>query len=108
MEDFCTRQLLIPVDVPEVSVLHTVQMRIPKFDHDGQRPYHVILGEAVFAELTIEHTRRWSHTPIGSMAGTYRYELRANSEQWVIGGQRSSIFEALVCIQLCSSLLGTH
>ena len=91
------QELVIPVDVPELPVLHTVQIQLAGAWEERKRPQCVEVGETILAELTIEYTRRWGTRSPTAAASTFRYELQTdNDDDWVVGGQRGGVFHAQV------------
>lgn len=104
------RQIVIPVEVPEIQVVHTAELRL--FTGNGssddnsditspiQIPTHAAVGHMVPAELTLCHTRRWcaqkaeDQEPSGPQQLEFSYELHVNQDLWLIGGRRRGNFLA--------------
>ncbi|OJD19755.1 hypothetical protein AJ78_00254 [Emergomyces pasteurianus Ep9510] len=86
------RQIIIPVEVPEVQVVHTANLTIPK----PSNLTHATVGEMIPATLTIQHTRRWcpaeNREPESSLE--FSYELLVNPDVWLVGGRRRGNFTA--------------
>ncbi|ODH21236.1 hypothetical protein ACO22_05692 [Paracoccidioides brasiliensis] len=86
------RQIIIPVDVPEIQIVHTANLSIPK----PSNLTHATVGEMIPATLTIYHTRRWcpveSREPESSLE--FSYELLVNPDIWLVGGRRRGNFTA--------------
>ncbi|PGH33740.1 hypothetical protein GX50_03480 [[Emmonsia] crescens] len=86
------RQIIIPVDVPEVQIVHTANLTIPK----PSNLTHATVGEMIPATLTIHHTRRWcpmeNREPESSLE--FSYELLVNPDVWLVGGRRRGNFTA--------------
>ncbi|OAX81311.1 hypothetical protein ACJ72_04346 [Emergomyces africanus] len=86
------RQIIIPVDVPEVQVVHTAKLIIPKPSNLS----HATVGEMIPATLTIHHTRRWcpveNREPEPSLE--FSYEILVNPDVWLVGGRRRGNFTA--------------
>ncbi|EER42375.1 TMEM1 family protein [Histoplasma capsulatum H143] len=86
------RQVIIPVDVPNVQIVHTANFTIPKPDD----LIHATVGEMIPATLTIRHTRRWcpvqAREPEASLE--FSYEILVNPDVWLVGGRRRGNFTA--------------
>ncbi|PGH07996.1 hypothetical protein GX51_01436 [Blastomyces parvus] len=86
------RQIIIPVDVPEVQIVHTANLTIPP----PTQLTHATVGEMIPATLTIHHTRRWCppqhREPASSLE--FSYELLVNPDVWLVGGRRRGNFTA--------------
>ncbi|QSS60330.1 TMEM1 family protein [Histoplasma capsulatum] len=86
------RQIIIPVDVPNVQIVHTANLTIPKPDDLIQ----ATVGEMIPATLTIRHTRRWcpvqAREPEASLE--FSYEILVNPDVWLVGGRRRGNFTA--------------
>ncbi|KAI9845623.1 MAG: hypothetical protein M1837_004597 [Sclerophora amabilis] len=98
-----TREITIPVDVPNVQVLHTVDLCVLGFDPDtSSNPRIAAVGQMLPAELRIAHTRTWDQDQMHNAATPpdwddaieFNYEIHANPDSWIIGGRRRSKFAA--------------
>lgn len=111
-----SRRIVIPVDIPEIQVVHTAELRLldntpnanananpdeKKEQHEkGSQLTHAAVGQMIAAELRLHHTRRWcspAHqetTSHSDGALEFTYDLHANPEQWLIGGRRRGNFLA--------------
>ncbi|KAJ0425934.1 trafficking protein particle complex subunit 10 [Aspergillus carlsbadensis] len=88
------RHIIIPVDIPEIQVVHTAELRITNLPE--QAP-HAAVGQTITAELQLSHTRRWCSPDQRENAGgplEFSYELHANPELWMVGGRRRGNFTA--------------
>lgn len=104
IEPRCNRRIIIPVEVPSVSVVHTVRLRIMPVANDSQGPVALAaVGQIIAANLEIKHTRRWATTDV--RAGTppsagkplnFSYEVQANPDSWLVAGRRKGHFRATV------------
>ncbi|PYH48467.1 putative TMEM1 family protein [Aspergillus saccharolyticus JOP 1030-1] len=88
------RHIVIPVDIPEIQVVHTAELRLTNLT---DQPRYAAVGQMIAAELSISHTRRWSSAeqranPDGPLEFTY--ELHANPDCWLVGGRRRGNFTA--------------
>ena len=90
------RRLTVPVDLPTLPILQIARLHIPHSHKHTQSSCQIQLFEAIFAELTIEHTRRWSDGTGAATMSEFCYNIHASLEDWVIGGQRSVVFHAQV------------
>ncbi|RHZ64306.1 putative TMEM1 family protein [Aspergillus thermomutatus] len=89
-----SRRIVIPVDIPEIQVLHTAELRLKNL---ADQPRHAAVGQMIAAELVLRHTRRWSSPETRENAGgtlEFSYEIHANPELWLIGGRRRGNFVA--------------
>ncbi|KAL3481889.1 trafficking protein particle complex subunit 10 [Aspergillus californicus] len=94
------RHIIIPVDIPEIQVVHTAELRLTNIPDEAP---HAAVGQTITAELRLSHTRRWcSPDQRESAAGPggpqapleFSYELHANPELWMVGGRRRGNFTA--------------
>ncbi|GKZ50880.1 hypothetical protein AbraIFM66951_004572 [Aspergillus brasiliensis] len=89
-----SRHIVIPVDIPEIQVVHTAELRLANL---AQQPPHAAVGQMIAAELSIRHTRRWCSPEHRENAGgplDFSYEIHANPETWLVGGRRRGNFTA--------------
>ncbi|CAG8908275.1 unnamed protein product [Penicillium egyptiacum] len=93
-----TRRIIIPVDVPEIQVVHTADLQLqPKPTTDPGPSTHAAVGQMIIAELCLRHTRRWCSPATRENADQpleCSYEMHANPDQWQIGGRRRGNFLA--------------
>ncbi|KAL4934627.1 putative TMEM1 family protein [Aspergillus undulatus] len=90
------RHIIIPVDIPEIQVVHTAELRLSDLPVQNQAPYAAV-GQTIPAELRLSHTRRWC-TPEQREPNNpleFSYELHANPELWMVGGRRRGNFTAV-------------
>lgn len=89
---------MIPVDIPEIQVVHTAELQLqPALDVSADGSSHAAVGQMITAELTLRHTRRWCTPANQEHAGQpleCSYELHANPELWLLGGRRRGNFLA--------------
>ncbi|KAL4790058.1 trafficking protein particle complex subunit 10 [Aspergillus venezuelensis] len=92
------RHIIIPVDIPEIQVVHTAELRLSNLADKTEAPYAAV-GQTIPAELRISHTRRWcapDHRESDPNAPLeFSYELHANPELWMVGGRRRGNFTAV-------------
>jgi hypothetical protein len=92
-----TRQIVIPVDIPRVKVVHIAELCI--LTADDRQPLGAV-GQPIAAELKIKHTRSWddlaSEDPAkpdeDNQSLEFSYEVHANPEVWLIGRKRRGNF----------------
>ncbi|KAF7590594.1 hypothetical protein BBP40_002631 [Aspergillus hancockii] len=88
------RHIIIPVDIPEIQVVHTAELRLLNL---ADQPPHAAVGQMIAAELSLRNTRRWCSPDNRENAGgplEFSYEIHANPEQWLVGGRRRGNFTA--------------
>ncbi|KAF9882827.1 hypothetical protein FE257_005100, partial [Aspergillus nanangensis] len=88
------RHIIIPVDIPEVQVVHTAELRLKNL---ADSPRHAAVGQMITAELSLHHTRRWcspGNRENGDGPLEFSYEIHANPELWLVGGRRRGNFTA--------------
>ena len=79
------RHILIPVDIPEIQVMHTAELQLHNLATD---PTHASVGQMIEGELHLRHTRRWcspaqrENNPGGGPL-EFSYEIHANPDQKV-------------------------
>ncbi|KAJ5789942.1 uncharacterized protein N7518_006953 [Penicillium psychrosexuale] len=93
-----TRRIIIPVDVPEIPVVHTADLQLqPKATTDPGPSAHAAVGQMITAELCLRHTRRWCSPATRGNADPpleCSYEVHGNPDLWQIGGRRRGNFLA--------------
>jgi len=100
-----SRSIIIPVDIPSVTAVHTADIKIPnRASTTGETV--AVINEPIVATLEIKSTRIWdSSHPSGtrsSQAGTgvsetaseidFVYDVSASTDSWLIGGKRKGHF----------------
>jgi len=92
-----SRRIVIPVDIPEIQVVHTAELRLAPLADAQPTTTHAAVGQIIAAELRLRHTRRWCSAEHQEHAGgalEFAYELHANPELWLVGGRRRGNFLA--------------
>ncbi|KAF1982161.1 hypothetical protein K402DRAFT_424748 [Aulographum hederae CBS 113979] len=100
-----SRNIVITVAVPKIQVVQTASLKILGHEEQTGCIQPVIpVGEMLMAELSVIHTRKWGDKsslvkeskaieseddPLDCM-----YEIDANPDIWLIGGQRRAHFSA--------------
>ena len=96
------RGLTVPVDVPYMTVVQTAELKIYKGTLEQPSPSLMMaLGQILQAKLTIEHTRKWGDGSEENKPLGFWYDIEANVQDWLIGGQRSARFSAKVNETAC-------
>ncbi|CAG7916506.1 unnamed protein product [Penicillium olsonii] len=88
-----SRRIIIPVDVPEIQVVHTAELQL----QPNTESTHAAVGQIITAELCLRHTRRWCSPETrenGDQPLECLYEIHANPDLWQIGGRRRGNFLA--------------
>ncbi len=100
-----SRSIIIPVDVPSVTAVHTADIKIiPEALTSGEMV--AVINEPIPATLEIKSTRLWDSSPMGEQrssqadigiseaaSGTeFVYDLSAPTDTWLIGGKRKGHF----------------
>lgn len=90
----------MPVDIPQMGVVHTACLRLHLDDQTiSPEMDYVAVAQAISAELIIKHTRQWltqTESQRKNRALEFCYEVQANPDTWLIGGQRKAHFKAKV------------
>jgi trafficking protein particle complex subunit 10 len=97
-----SRKIMISVPVPRLHILHTVSLQISGLKQaSAHSPPIAAVGEMLMAELHIRHTRQWDaesslkkavNMSDPKAALHFMYEIGANPDVWLIGGQRRTQF----------------
>ncbi|KAL9097782.1 MAG: hypothetical protein Q9165_000108 [Trypethelium subeluteriae] len=98
------RTIIIAVDVPTIQVLHTASLSLPNLSSpNSAQPPLAAVGQAVRADLHIRHTRHWDRNDtLASTANLshpsdpldFVYEIHANPDIWLLGGERRAHFSS--------------
>lgn len=89
--------ILIPVEIPSVSVVHTAEIRLqkplpdPLAEKSGGTPV-VVIGQVLSATLHLKWTRVWGTETIRPEDKEFSYEISAPGEAWLLGGRRKGHF----------------
>ncbi|KAK4124346.1 hypothetical protein N657DRAFT_617468 [Parathielavia appendiculata] len=95
-----TNTILIPVDIPPVSVVHTADIRLhqplPSLTDDAAGcPPTVVVNQVLPATLHLKWTRIWDTSSAGDRRNQdleFGYEIVAASDTWLVGGRRKGHF----------------
>jgi len=91
-----SRSIIIPVDVPSITVLHTADVKLFKKPSTGVVP----TNQPIPATLNIKWTKIWNtDSPTDSPSSgpddgiEFVYEITAPTDTWLIGGRRKGHFK---------------
>lgn len=83
-----------------MQVVQTVKLRrLVEPSISDTDPSPVPVGQGLPMELSISHTRVWDLVEASTTersALEFRYEVQANPDVWLVGGQRKGHFKAAV------------
>ncbi|CAG9952464.1 unnamed protein product [Clonostachys rosea f. rosea IK726] len=92
-----TSSILIPMEMPSVSVLHTANIRLQPpppglTDGDHGAAPAVTINQVLSATLQLKWTRIWDTDSTRKEDQEFSYEVIAPGESWLIGGRRKGHF----------------
>jgi len=94
-----SRSIIIPVDVPSVTVVHTADLRLTEAPSASASTTVVALNQPISTSLTIKWTRIWDNEPQSQNGASgqdedteFFYEVSGSSDIWLIGGKRKGHF----------------
>ncbi|CZS98346.1 probable TRS130 TRAPP subunit of 130 kDa involved in targeting and fusion of ER to golgi transport vesicles [Rhynchosporium agropyri] len=94
-----SRSIVIPVDVPSVSVVCTADLKFLELSSLSSDPILAASNQPLSATLTIKYTRIWNTAPEPEHDAStaddsleFFYEVSAASDIWLIGGKRKGHF----------------
>ena len=93
------QHLTVPVEIPQMQVVHTARLRRLAEPSDSPRRDSVPIGQGIPMELTISHTRSWDTEQLREREGQaldFCFEVQADPEVWIVGGQRRAHFSSQV------------
>ncbi|KAF2478765.1 trafficking protein particle complex subunit 10 [Neohortaea acidophila] len=97
----CVRSISIAVDVPSVDVVHRVSLALVEQPRQIKHyPPILPVGQPIHAQLRIASTGIWGRRGDGARSGSskkilpknFHYELLADPDAWLVGGQRRGHF----------------
>lgn len=100
-ESICnSRSIIIPVDVPSVTVVHTADLKILEHSPVPAKTTVAALNQPISTSLAIKWTRIWDNgfVPDKKDSGKpndleFFYEVSGASDTWLIGGKRKGHFK---------------
>ncbi|KAJ8059389.1 hypothetical protein OCU04_012340 [Sclerotinia nivalis] len=93
-----SRSIVIPVDVPSVTVVHTADLRLLQTASIASSCAVAAANEPIPASLHLKSTRNWDTAYQDDVASPeedleFVYEVTGPSDTWLIGGRRKGHFE---------------
>ncbi|KAI9803994.1 MAG: hypothetical protein M1833_000275 [Piccolia ochrophora] len=101
------RDIVIPVEVPRVHVVHTVSLHLTGGDGKNFASGSLAaVGQTLYGELSIRQTRSWDlygaddapemgalhPDTVGEESIEFVYQLHANPDSWILGGRKKARF----------------
>lgn len=96
--------ITMSVDVPRVDYVHQISLSLPNENEPNSRdPHTLILGQPIEAHFNVVSTSAWSNAAIFKSDRTdqlrksdpdFVLDIQANSDYWLVGGQRRAHFKA--------------
>ena len=93
------QDLTVPVEIPQMQVVHTARLRRLVEPSDSPQLDSIPIGQGIPMELAISHTRSWDGEQLRRAEGQtldFCFEVQANPEVWIVGGQRRAHFSSQV------------
>lgn len=95
-----SRSIVIPVDVPSVTVVHTADLKLLDPSSAATNMIVAASNQPISASLNIKWTRIWdTEVPAENGVGTHSdhieffYEVSGAADTWLIGGRRKGHFK---------------
>ena len=92
------QHLTIPVDIPQMQVLYTARLTpTVRSKEPTLEPYTLTIGHALHMYLTVDSTYdRYTKTTsaVNDLPLESYYEIQADPDRWLIGGQKKAHFSA--------------
>lgn len=80
-----TRTLIIPVSIPQVHIVHTVELHLPTEDH-------FVVGKAISVTVEIRSCDSWAPLDTDKSPKTFLYDIFAPADIWAISGKKRAQF----------------
>jgi hypothetical protein len=96
------RRIIIPVDVPQMQIVHTAELHILHASAENYNPdTAVVIGDSIPATLELSYSCVWDTNgeqtpPSESRTLDFFYELEASPDTWIMGGRRRAQYTAHV------------
>lgn len=92
-----SRSIIIPVDVPSVTVVHTADLKLLERSAGIGKNTVAAANQPITGSLSIKWTRIWDteqldHAATGNDFLEFFYELSGAADTWLIGGKRKGHF----------------
>lgn len=106
-----SRSILIPVDIPSITVVHTVDLQLLEAPTPYSGAARVAVNQPITVSLSIKWTRIWDTETTLKLTDTkkfspekedsykFSYEIFSPSETWIIGGRRKGHFKVPKAIE---------
>ena len=95
-----SRSIIIPVDVPSVTVVHTADLTLSDISSILSNTAVAASNQPVSASLNIKWTRIWDTEPLSASNDSsqshdleFVYEVSGSTDTWLIGGKRKGHFK---------------
>ncbi|KAK2612652.1 hypothetical protein QQS21_001268 [Conoideocrella luteorostrata] len=97
LDEPCPYSITIPVEIPCLFVVHTVDIRIDSsaldhFDGPSAGAPAAIVNQILPATLHLKWTRTWDTDALPREDEEFSYEVTAASDSWLLGGRRKGHF----------------
>jgi len=80
-----------------MKIVHTVRFStLDEIQSPNPEYLFAIVGQVMPMELSIKYTQRWAHEKGNTAAMDFWYEVHANPDTWLVGGQRKARFSLKV------------
>lgn len=90
--------LTVPVEIPQMHVVFTACLDLPSYRTGIGEARCAAIDQSLLAELSLRYSRYWD---VANGTSTddpvdVTYEMQANPDVWLVGGQRKAHFTAKV------------
>ena len=93
------QHLTVPVEIPQMRIVNTARLRRLTTVSGPPQLDSVPIGRGIPMELIIHHTRKWDKNEsqgTEAQALDFCFEIRANADLWIIGGQWRAHYSSMV------------
>ena len=91
--------LAVPVEVPQLPAIVTARLDVFGCSVGPGEAQFAPVNSTLLGEVTLRYSRHWAHQVNDSIKddeNDITYELHADSDVWLLGGQRKAHFSAKV------------
>lgn len=98
LNESCVREILIPVDIPSIMVVHTANIQFQSLPPPEKEAVDIgttvaiCTNQLVSATLSLRWTRVWDTTGSPPQDLEFSYEVTAPTDTWLVGGRRKGHF----------------
>ncbi|RKF62262.1 putative tmem1 family protein [Erysiphe neolycopersici] len=115
-----SRSILIPVDIPSITVVHTVDLQLLETPTPYSGAARVAVNQPITVSLSIKWTRIWDTDAALELTDTkkinpekedsykFSYEIFSPSEAWIIGGRRKGHFKVPKVIESSENSISSY